>query len=185
MRAKIKSFLVIDLEATCWKGTPPKGQQSDIIEIGIAEIDVASLEITRSEGILIQPSRSEISEFCTQLTSISKETLKGAPDFNSAINYIRNEYAPKYKPWASWGGFDKKRLIKECPEKGTIYPFSEDHINAMTLYCASQGVTRRKGLKKALRSLDIQFEGTPHRGVDDAKNTAKLLIKLWKKSRNS
>ena len=28
-------IIIIDLEATCWEGIPPKGEVSEIIEIGI------------------------------------------------------------------------------------------------------------------------------------------------------
>jgi inhibitor of KinA sporulation pathway (predicted exonuclease) len=35
--------------------------------------------------------------------------------------------------------------------------------------------TRKMGLQKALRILGIQFEGTPHRGGDDAKMIAKIF----------
>ena len=31
--------LIIDLEATCWEDRPPRGQESEIIEIGVCIMD--------------------------------------------------------------------------------------------------------------------------------------------------
>lgn len=30
-----ENILIIDLEATCWEKYPPRGQESEIIEIGV------------------------------------------------------------------------------------------------------------------------------------------------------
>src|SRR5262249_41432498 len=38
-------LLVVDLEATCWEGEPPAGEASDIIEIGVVLLAVATLEV--------------------------------------------------------------------------------------------------------------------------------------------
>ena len=66
---------IIDLEATCWKGPVPEGQVNEIIEIGICQLDVNTGEISKNKGILIQPQRSEVSPFCTELTTITQELL--------------------------------------------------------------------------------------------------------------
>ena len=33
---------VVDVEATCWESVPPPGQISEIIEIGLATVDLAT-----------------------------------------------------------------------------------------------------------------------------------------------
>ncbi|CAH8476449.1 unnamed protein product [Heterobilharzia americana] len=40
----------------------------------------------------------------------------------------------------------------------------------------------RGGLKDALHLIGLRFEGRPHRGIDDAKNTARLLLHLLSKN---
>ncbi|VDQ03430.1 unnamed protein product [Trichobilharzia regenti] len=40
----------------------------------------------------------------------------------------------------------------------------------------------RGGLKDALHLVGLRFEGRPHRGIDDAKNTARLLLHLLSKN---
>ncbi|MEN0056485.1 MAG: exonuclease domain-containing protein [Mucilaginibacter sp.] len=64
-------IIIVDLEATCWEpGGNYQKQQSEIIEIGICKLNMETGKITASEGILVKPIKSEISDFCTQLTSI-------------------------------------------------------------------------------------------------------------------
>ena len=68
-------IIIIDLEATCWEGIPPKGEVSEIIEIGICLLDTLTGEITDNRGILVKPTHSKISPFCTQLTTITPELV--------------------------------------------------------------------------------------------------------------
>ena len=35
MSGKLDKILVVDIEATCWEGKPPAGEQNEIIEVGI------------------------------------------------------------------------------------------------------------------------------------------------------
>ena len=49
----------MDLEATCWKGPAPRGQISDIIEVGLCVVDAKSLERIEKRRILVKPLRSE------------------------------------------------------------------------------------------------------------------------------
>jgi hypothetical protein len=46
------SALYIDLELSCWAGAPPRGMRQEIIEIGVVELDLATLEITRGKFTL-------------------------------------------------------------------------------------------------------------------------------------
>jgi hypothetical protein len=43
MARKPDRILVIDTEATCWEGSSPPGQISEIIEIGLCVLDVPTL----------------------------------------------------------------------------------------------------------------------------------------------
>nr|MDQ2829840.1 DNA polymerase III [Chloroflexota bacterium] len=42
MARKLDQVVVIDVESTCWEGAPPVGEESEIIEIGVCTLDVAS-----------------------------------------------------------------------------------------------------------------------------------------------
>ena len=49
--------LYIDVEMTCWTGPPPPGMKQEIIEIGIAEMDLRTLDITREASYFVRPRR--------------------------------------------------------------------------------------------------------------------------------
>lgn len=167
-------ILIIDLEATCWDGKIPPGQKSEIIEIGIAILDNFSGEILESRSILIKPKYSTVSPFCTELTTITSELLdKEGITFDEACDIIREEY--KEYTWASYGAYDIKMMQSECKERGIWYPLSENHINVKMLFAEKKGLKKRVGMAAALYILEIPLEGTHHRGIDDAKNIAKIL----------
>ncbi len=75
MAKLLDRILVVDVEATCWRGPNPPGMETDIIEIGIALLNVKKGTITDNRSILVIPERSEISDFCTELTSITPELI--------------------------------------------------------------------------------------------------------------
>lgn len=79
------TIIIIDLEATCWRGEVPKDQVSEIIEIGICLLDIKTRVISKNKGILIQPERSKISPFCTDLTTITQELLDKENFFSRSL----------------------------------------------------------------------------------------------------
>ncbi len=88
MAKRLDQILVIDIESTCWDGPPPLGQMSEIIEIGVCPVDVASLERGEKRCILVKPVKSEVSEFCTQLTTLTANDLKDAGSLADAARLL-------------------------------------------------------------------------------------------------
>lgn len=169
-------IIIIDLEASCWQGSVPQGQENEIIEIGLAVLDTVSGEISQNQGILVQPQRSTISPFCTELTTITQELLddKGI-SFEEAIEKLVDEYRPDEYTWASYGQYDLNMLKRQCKSFGITYPMGQQHINVKTTFAEVYGLEKPTGMNDALHILNIPLEGTHHRGVDDAKNIAKIL----------
>jgi inhibitor of KinA sporulation pathway (predicted exonuclease) len=172
----LDKIVVVDLEATCWRGYPPKGQTNQIIEIGVCLLDIKTHEITDSLGILVKPTRSKVSEFCTELTTITQEMLdeEGIP-LKDACDLLFNEYNSKKRVWASFGDYDRRMLETDCKAHSIKYPFGKKHINVKILFALKEKLNKEMGMARGLRHLKIPLEGTHHRGVDDAYNTAKLL----------
>jgi len=171
-----EKIIIIDLEATCWNGPVPKGQANEIIEIGICELDTISGAITKNKGILIKPEHSTVSPFCTELTTITQELLDNeGVSFEEAIELLEQEYQPDQYTWASYGQYDLNMLKKQCSYRKISYPMGSQHINVKELFSEVKGLTKKVGMNGALHILDIPLEGTHHRGVDDAKNIAKIL----------
>lgn len=176
---KNEKIIVVDLEATCWReNLPEQRKNSEIIEIGICLLDTKSGEITKNEGLLIKPDHSEVSEFCEELTTISQRMIdeKGI-SLKLAIDRLKNEYNSKHLVWASYGAYDLNMFKRQCKSKNIDYPFGSDHLNVKEVFKKSLGIKKNVGMKKALNILKIKLEGTHHRGVDDARNIAKILYK--------
>jgi inhibitor of KinA sporulation pathway (predicted exonuclease) len=131
---KLDKILVVDLEATCWSGDAPKGV-SEIIEIGVAVLDHHAGVVDDAAGILVKPNESEISPFCTELTTITKEMVeqKGY-HFPEAVDRLRDLYQSDRRPWASWGDFDRTMVQRQCADRGVTYPFSVRHLNVKNLF---------------------------------------------------
>ena len=169
-------IIIIDLEATCWDGPVPKGQVNEIIEIGICELDTISGAITKNKGILIKPEHSTVSPFCTELTTITQDLLdREGVSFEEAIEMLEKEYQPDQYTWASYGQYDLNMLKKQCAFRKISYPMGSHHVNVKVLFAALFGLKKATGMNGALHLLNIPLEGTHHRGVDDAKNIAKIL----------
>jgi len=169
-------IIVVDVEATCWQGYPPKGQCRQIIEIGICFLDIKTHKISDNRSILVKPSYSKLSEFCTELTSLTQEVIdkKGIP-LVDACSILKNEYNSNKCIWASYGDFDKNIFNENCRKEGVKYPFSKKHINVKLLFGLKQKLSKDVGMARALKMLDIPLKGKHHRGVDDSFNIAHIL----------
>jgi inhibitor of KinA sporulation pathway (predicted exonuclease) len=175
MARELDIVLVVDLEATCWENGPPEGQENEIIEIGLCPFDVSRRKRLEKRSILVRPETSEVSEFCTGLTTLTQEDVDGGIPLDEACALLRDEYDGQNRAWASWGDYDRRQLARECEAKEITYPFGPTHINAKTLFALKRGRRKECGLLEATDTLEMDFEGRHHRGVDDAWNVAAIL----------
>ena len=183
MAKQLDVILVIDIESTCWEGHPPQGQSSEIIEIGICPVKVKSLARTEKRSILVRPEWSEISEFCTGLTTLTPDMFAVAGTLGGAVRILQQEFHSKDRLWASWGDYDRRQFERVCREHGVAYPFGPTHLNVKTLFATAIGDDREMGLDGAYNRLGLPLEGTHHRGGDDAWNIAAVLCLLLKEMR--
>lgn len=168
--------LVIDFEATCWRGRPPKGMYNEIIEIGITGVDYRTKEIKFKDTIIVKPKFSEISAFCTELTSIDQKLIDDeGVEFEEACKILRDKFKSRDRIWLSWGQYDKNQIEKDCELKGEENPFGRTHFNLKPLFSFAFGLTQDLGVSTALDHLGLEFEGNAHRAIDDAYNTARIL----------
>lgn len=180
-KVKLDKVIVYDLELTCWDNNnkPPPGEQQEIIEIGVVNLDVNSGQIFDKTSYIIKPKKSKISSYCKNLTGITQEQVNKGMLLEHATNKIIKDFAPLNRPSCSFGQGDRVFLSRECRDKNARFPFSENYIDISVLFALkynkkSGGI----GLVKALSLCDEEFEGREHSGADDAYNTAKLLWKV-------
>jgi inhibitor of KinA sporulation pathway (predicted exonuclease) len=182
MSEKREHMLVVDLEATCWRGHPPKGMMHEIIEIGLVVLDSGTKEILDRDSLIIKPEYSEISTFCTELTTLTPEFVDShGIKFSEACEILKEKYRSHKRIWGSWGNYDRNQMHKDCHNKNVKYPFSDLHYNLKPLFSFAMGINRELGVSSALEYMEMPFEGTQHRGVDDAVNIGRLVEKMFNK----
>ena len=183
MPKKLDHLLIIDLEATCWDGPPPAGETSEIIEIGVCPLELSTGRRLGKRSILIKPTRSHVSDFCTRLTTLTADQLAGGVTFTQACEILRREYQSRERVWASFGDYDRTMFQMQCEATGVPYPFGPRHLNVKTLFALARGLPHEIGMAEALALMGVPLEGTHHRGDDDAWNIAGILAELVKRLR--
>lgn len=178
MAKKLDQIIVVDLEATCWEGDPPPGEESEIIEIGICLLDVRTGERTYNMGLLIMPTRSRLSPYCTQLTTLTDAQLDSGLTFKGACEILIKDFDANRRTWASFGDYDRWKIQEQCTQWGVNYPFGSTHINIKNLVALQFNLKKEVGLPHALDLLGLPLEGTHHRGMDDAWNIAAVLDRV-------
>ncbi|MGB2078219.1 MAG: exonuclease domain-containing protein [Vibrio sp.] len=170
-------IVCFDLEMCCWNENGV-GTTGEIIEVGLAEIDLVRGEIVKRAQFYVRPESDPISEFCTELTGITPRVIhkQGRPLASVIQSMIKNFGGPN-KIYAAWGR-DDLILAKECADKNIEMPFKE-FINLATIYRISQRLKdKRIGHKAAQEALGIEWEGRQHSGFVDAYNLAKLALHI-------
>lgn len=173
---RFDKILVVDIEATCWK-VPKPDDISEIIEIGITSINTKSRDLSESKSIIVSPIHSKVSQYCTELTTITQEDVDNGISFSDACNLLLTEYKSKKYVWASYGHYDKNQFHIQCKREHIDYPFSNDHINVKSLVALKYSLRKDVGMEKILKLLDMPLIGTHHRGIDDSRNIANILLK--------
>lgn len=174
---KTKRYLVIDLEATCKSPRDPSFVM-ETIEIGAVVYEPGAGTLDSFQAFVRPILNTQLTEFCTQLTSIEQYQVDGAEIFPCVLESLV-EFADRYLPmtFGSWGFYDCKQISQDCRLHGVSVPWFLDvdnHLNIKNFF-AERRHEKRCGVAKALRRLNLPFEGTHHRALDDAKNISKLL----------
>jgi inhibitor of KinA sporulation pathway (predicted exonuclease) len=175
MAQRLDEIVIIDVEATCWGGPPPPGQTQDIIEIGLCLLDAATLVRHDRESILVRPTSSTVSPYCTALTTLTAAQVDAGVPFSEACAALAARHATADRAWASWGDFDRILFERQCAREEVPTPFGATHLNIKHLFALTHALPQEIGMMDALKMAAIPHQGTHHRGDDDAWNIAALL----------
>ena len=177
--------VIVDLEATCCNRNSFPREEMEIIEIGAIRVSSVTGEIDSEFGAFVRPVRNSLlTDFCRELTTISQAEVEGADDFPTVLRRFSSwvEEQPDYD-FCSWGDYDKKQFVRDCQFHDVPYPFSGDHRNLKVEFSSLIGTKKRFGLGGAIRKLGLEFEGTAHRGIDDARNIARVYGHLLEQTK--
>lgn len=167
-------YIIVDLEATCWENTRNPSRM-EIIEIGAVLLTSPTGQVVDEFGRFIRPvAEPRLSDFCTRLTSITQADVDAADTFPTVFQAFRDWIGSKPFVLCSWGAYDPSQFRTDCRRHGIPFPETfEPHINIKKEFSRVYGV-RRFGMAAALNHVRLPLEGSHHRGIDDARNTAKL-----------
>ena len=174
---KRRYYIIFDLEATCWKEKSDKPKE--IIEIGAVKLN-ENLVVVNSFSKFVKPTINPVlSNFCKTLTSIQQKDIDNAQAFNEAVASFEKWISPEDDILLiSWGYYDKKQILEESSVKnysGEIIKLLEEKHISLKHEFAKMRKEKPCGMKKALNKLNLPLEGTHHRGIDDAKNIARIF----------
>jgi inhibitor of KinA sporulation pathway (predicted exonuclease) len=180
MRINKAYYLIIDLEATCSDdGTVPRDEM-EIIEIGAVMQNAHTFEVESEFQTFVNPVRHpNLTDFCTSLTGIVQEQVAGAPSFHEALEALK-QWMQAFPDalFCSWGNYDRNQFIQDCEFHGLTYPFGPEHLNLKAKFAETVGRRKQAGIAGALRHLGMTFEGSRHRGIDDARNIARIVRRV-------
>ncbi|KAH3805717.1 3'-5' exoribonuclease 1-like [Dreissena polymorpha] len=175
---------VIDFEATCEENYP--SYRHEIIEFPVVLVDVDKMEIVAKFQEYVRPLLNpKLSSFCTSLTGITQEKVDQADPFVDVL--------AKVEAWFSQHGLGQEKtfavltdgpwdmfrfMFYQCQESRIEMPaWSKVWINIRKAYCNFYNCGRG-GIEIMLHNLGMKFEGSPHSGIDDAVNIARIAIKM-------
>ena len=197
-KTSIKSFdfmLCVDLEATCdelMEYEIPRAlvvspDEMETIEIGVAVIDLRRMEIVDMFQRYVRPVlHPTLTDFCINLTSIRQADVDVAQSFPEVATEF-TAFLQKYpnSAWGSWGDYDADQLAADALRANCTPLLREvQHLDIERSYreifaCSSMG------LRAALEALGLNWKGQYHRGIDDAKNLADMVVLLLARSRET
>jgi len=170
----------VDFEMTCWRSPKEvERDQPEIIEIGAVKLD-EQFRLIDTFSMYIKPEiNTQITKTCTELTGITNEVLAGAPAFAEGMKLFMDWIGRSDVKIYSWGKDDKEQLEQEFRVKGLSpglpAPFRKWR-NFQSIFMRVFDFNRRIGLTVAMDLLGFDFVGQQHKAVDDALNSAKLLM---------
>lgn len=169
-------LIICDLEATCWNSVDTR-HQMETIEIGAVRIRnrVMSDEFSR----FIRPvANPQLSDFCKSLTSINQKDVDSAELFPQVFQQFLDWIGTTPFFFCSWGRYDLSQLQLDTNRHAFPWPVSLDqHLNLKRLFAEWRQI-KSCGMERALQFMKLSLEGTHHRGIDDARNIARLTLMM-------
>eukprot|EP00252_Welwitschia_mirabilis_P008489 TRINITY_DN2036_c0_g1_i3.p1 TRINITY_DN2036_c0_g1~~TRINITY_DN2036_c0_g1_i3.p1 ORF type:complete len:429 (-),score=75.96 TRINITY_DN2036_c0_g1_i3:349-1635(-) len=179
-------FVVIDFEATCDSGRQLNPQE--IIEFPSVLVNAVSGKMEGHFHTYIKPIYHPVlTDFCKELTGIQQsQVLKGISLSEALLQHDTWLEARGVKNTnfavVTWSDWDCKIMLEsECNMKGIRKPtYFNRWINLKLLFCETFNQLRCN-LRGAVQLAGLTWRGREHSGLDDAKNTARLLVDMMRR----
>lgn len=171
-------YIVYDLEATCWRGRPPKGI-NEVIEIGAYAINRYGQVLSEFSSFIKPTVNPLLSSFCTELTSITQKQVDRSKTFPDVIEDFKDwiEVDEVDYMLCAWGKFDRDIIRNNCNVHRLEHDWVDAFINVKERYHQNRGIKPHRGLKATVEKEGFEFTGVHHRAISDAENLAKIFVK--------
>ena len=123
--------------------------------------------------------------FITELTGITDNDVLYKSVTHEVFAEEFGALIKEYKPFCNfitWGGGDTVELKAEMSARNIPFPYGGRRwIDVKTWYVLrllANGKRPAGGLRSAMGTYKMKFEGTPHRADDDALNTLRLFFNI-------
>ncbi|XP_073147876.1 uncharacterized protein [Henckelia pumila] len=176
-------FVVIDFEATCEKVWSHRPQE--IIEFPAVIVNAYTGQLEAFFQTYVRPTTNRmLSDFCKDLTGIQQIQVDNGITLSEALlkhdNWLESK-GIKNSNFAvvTWSNWDCQVMLEsECSYKKITKPtYFNQWINLRVPFYDVFG-GERCSLKEAVEKSGLTWQGRAHCGLDDAKNTARLLALL-------
>lgn len=169
------NYIILDLEATCDRGH----FDNEIIEIGAIKLNNNLEEIGRFNKFIKPKENPTLTQFCKELTSITQEQVDNADSFEIVIEQFKEWIGEEEYFLCSWGFYDKNQFIKDCDRYNIDTNWLKSHISIKHQHQRIFRLRKGAGVTKALSMMNLTFEGTHHRGIDDSVNITKIFKSIF------
>lgn len=184
----LSHLLVIDFESTCWSERS-NAPSPEIIEFPVILLCLSTgQQLSEFREMVMPTEHPRLSAFCTQLTGINQHQVEaGIPLatclvlYNQWLDEVTKIYGllPGAFTCCTWSDWDLNLCLEnECRRKQVRKPIS---LNAwVDIRAVYRDFYRRRphGLAAAMKEVGLTFEGREHSGIEDARNTARLVWKM-------
>jgi inhibitor of KinA sporulation pathway (predicted exonuclease) len=120
----------------------------------------------------------QLSNFCRELTGIRQADVDAADEFGTVFPDFVRWIGEKPFTLSSWSAYDLNQFRIDCARHGLVLPaVFLNHRNLKVDFAMWRG-EKACGMRKALRVLGLELEGRHHRGIDDARNIARICRKF-------
>ncbi|KAI8607494.1 ribonuclease H-like domain-containing protein, partial [Chytriomyces sp. MP71] len=182
-------YCVFDVEATCREDN--RGWNHEIIEFPVVLLSGRTRETIAEFRSYVRPVLNPVlTEFCTALTGITQEQVDAAPLFPEVLKLFdaflsRHQVKHARMRFITDGPWDIRDFVtKQCNLCNIRKPaYLNAYIDLRRTFAKHYG--RREGkranLAGMLSLLGMEFEGREHCGMDDARNIARIAVRLMER----
>jgi ERI1 exoribonuclease 2 len=182
MPSPFDHIVVLDFEATCNNGPPPAPQE--IIEFPSVLLSLADHAVVDEFSSFVRPvHHPQLTDFCRELTGIEQADVDAAPAFLDVLaahqSWLASHHLETFL-FVSAGDWDFVTMLpNQCATAGVPVPHAYRRwCNIKAPFTATIHRAKSSGMTSMLRALGLELEGRHHRGIDDSRNIARIVLAL-------